>query len=45
LELSQLAAYEMYGADEVSSAGIITGIGSINGFVFEMMLTNIKNTI
>lgn len=28
LELSQLAAYEMYGADEVPSAGIITGIGS-----------------
>jgi 3-methylcrotonyl-CoA carboxylase beta subunit len=30
LELSQLAAYDMYTGD-VASAGIITGIGSING--------------
>ena len=30
LELSQLAAYEMYGA-EVPSAGIITGIGRVSG--------------
>ena len=31
MELSQLAAYQMYGNDEVSSAGIITGIGTIHG--------------
>ncbi|CAH1401588.1 unnamed protein product [Nezara viridula] len=31
LELSQLAGYDMYGADEVPSAGIITGIGRISG--------------
>lgn len=31
LELSQLAAYEMYGPDEISSAGIITGVGTVNG--------------
>jgi len=31
LELSQLAAYDMYGNDEVASAGIVTGVGSIHG--------------
>lgn len=31
LELSTLAAYEMYGKDKINSAGIITGIGRING--------------
>lgn len=31
LELSQLAAYDMYGADEICSAGIITGIGTVHG--------------
>lgn len=31
LELSTLAAYDMYGKDEINSAGIITGIGRIHG--------------
>lgn len=31
LELSQLAAYDVYGNDEVPSAGIITGVGTIEG--------------
>lgn len=31
LELSQLAAYNMYGKDEILSAGIITGIGTVFG--------------
>ncbi|RNA03520.1 methylcrotonoyl- carboxylase beta mitochondrial, partial [Brachionus plicatilis] len=31
LELSQLAAMNMYGQDEICSAGIITGIGTIQG--------------
>ncbi|XP_042898296.1 methylcrotonoyl-CoA carboxylase beta chain, mitochondrial [Parasteatoda tepidariorum] len=31
LELSQLAAYQVYGAEEVPAAGIITGIGLIHG--------------
>ncbi|XP_014287114.1 methylcrotonoyl-CoA carboxylase beta chain, mitochondrial [Halyomorpha halys] len=31
LEISPLAAYNMYGTDEVPSAGIITGIGRISG--------------
>lgn len=31
LELSQLAAHGMYGSEEVPSAGIVTGIGSIHG--------------
>jgi 3-methylcrotonyl-CoA carboxylase beta subunit len=31
LELSQLAAYEVYEPEEICSAGIITGIGTING--------------
>lgn len=31
LELSQLAAYDMYGKDEVLSAGIISGVGTIEG--------------
>ena len=31
LELSQLAAYNMYDQDYVPSAGIITGIGKVNG--------------
>lgn len=31
LELSQLAAYEMYGKEEVPAGGIITGIGRIRG--------------
>jgi len=31
LELSQLAAYKLYGKDEVPAAGIITGIGRVNG--------------
>ncbi|MEP4189599.1 MAG: carboxyl transferase domain-containing protein, partial [Sneathiella sp.] len=30
LELSQLAAYDMYGGD-INSAGIVTGIGRISG--------------
>ena len=30
LELSQLAAHDMYGADDVPSAGIVTGIGKIH---------------
>jgi 3-methylcrotonyl-CoA carboxylase beta subunit len=30
LELSQLAASDMYGSDEVPSAGIVTGIGKIH---------------
>ena len=31
LELSQLAAYDLYGSEEVPAAGIITGIGRVNG--------------
>ena len=31
LEFSQLAAYDMYGKDNVPAAGIITGIGRVNG--------------
>ena len=31
LEFSQLAAHEMYGKDNVPAAGIITGIGRIEG--------------
>lgn len=33
LELSPLAAYEMYQPDNVAAAGIITGIGQICGWV------------
>jgi 3-methylcrotonyl-CoA carboxylase beta subunit len=31
LELSQLAAYKVYGDEEVAAAGIITGIGRVSG--------------
>jgi 3-methylcrotonyl-CoA carboxylase beta subunit len=31
LELSQLAGYDMYGADEVPAGGIVTGIGTVSG--------------
>ena len=31
LEFSQLAAYEMYGKDNIPAAGIITGIGRVSG--------------
>lgn len=31
LELSQLAAWEMYGQEEVPAAGIITGVGRVSG--------------
>lgn len=31
LEFSQLAAHNMYGNDDVPAAGIITGIGQVNG--------------
>jgi len=31
LELSQLAAYDLYGDENVPAAGIITGIGRVNG--------------
>lgn len=31
LELSQLAAHDMYGKDEILSAGIITGVGTVSG--------------
>ena len=31
LEFSQLAAYKMYGEDEVPAAGVITGIGRVSG--------------
>jgi len=31
LELSQLAAYNLYGKEEVPAAGIITGIGRVSG--------------
>ena len=33
LELSQLAAYEVYGKEEVPAGGIITGIGRVRGSV------------
>uniref|UniRef100_A0A8R1IUB5 methylcrotonoyl-CoA carboxylase n=1 Tax=Caenorhabditis japonica TaxID=281687 RepID=A0A8R1IUB5_CAEJA len=33
LELSQLAGYQMYGAEEVPSGGILTGIGIVSGRV------------
>ena len=29
--MSQLAAYDLYGDEEVPAAGIITGIGRVNG--------------
>jgi 3-methylcrotonyl-CoA carboxylase beta subunit len=32
LEFSQLAAHNMYGKDDVPAAGIITGIGRVNGY-------------
>jgi acetyl-CoA carboxylase carboxyltransferase component len=32
LELSQLAALDVYGNEEVPSAGIITGVGSVEGY-------------
>jgi len=31
LELSQMAGFEMYGADEVPAGGIVTGIGTVEG--------------
>lgn len=31
LELSQLAAYQLYDKDEIASGGIVSGIGSVNG--------------
>jgi len=31
LELSQLAAYKLYGDEEVPAGGIITGIGRVSG--------------
>lgn len=31
LELSQLAAYKLYGDHDVPAAGIITGIGKVSG--------------
>ncbi|KAK6360454.1 hypothetical protein TWF730_006596 [Orbilia blumenaviensis] len=31
LELSQLAGYNLYGADEVPAGGIVTGIGRVSG--------------
>lgn len=31
LELSQFAAYEVYGADNIPAAGIITGVGRVSG--------------
>ena len=31
LEFSQLAAHDMYGKDDVPAAGVITGIGRVNG--------------
>jgi 3-methylcrotonyl-CoA carboxylase beta subunit len=31
LELSQFAGYKMYDRDEVSSGGLISGIGMIHG--------------
>ncbi len=33
LEFSQLAALNMYGVDEIASAGMITGIGRIQGLI------------
>ena len=33
LELSQLAGHQLYGAEEVPAAGIITGVGRISGSV------------
>lgn len=31
LEMSQLAGYALYGDEEVPAAGIITGIGQVEG--------------
>ena len=31
LEFSQLAAYKLYGEEEVPAGGIITGIGKVRG--------------
>jgi 3-methylcrotonyl-CoA carboxylase beta subunit len=31
LELSQLAGYLLYGDEEVPAAGVITGIGQVQG--------------
>jgi 3-methylcrotonyl-CoA carboxylase beta subunit len=33
LELSQLAAYKLYGEDDIPAAGIITGIGRVSGYI------------
>jgi 3-methylcrotonyl-CoA carboxylase beta subunit len=31
LELSQLAAYNLYGSEEVPAGGIVTGVGRVSG--------------
>lgn len=36
LELSQLAAYKLYEPDDVPAAGIITGIGKVSGYLFNI---------
>jgi len=42
LELSQLAGYEMYGADVVPAGGIVTGVGLIHGR-FHLVVANDPN--
>lgn len=37
LELSTLAAYDMYD-DKINSAGIVTGIGRIHGYVINQIV-------
>jgi acetyl-CoA carboxylase carboxyltransferase component len=37
LELSQLAALDVYGNEEVPSAGIITGVGSVEGYFIKII--------
>ena len=38
LELSQLAAYQLYGKEEVPAGGIVTGIGRVSGYGLNIWL-------
>jgi len=41
LELSQLAAYKLYGEEEVPAGGIITGVGRVSGSVYIVTYLNV----
>ena len=45
LELSQLAAYKLYGEEEVPAGGIITGIGRVFGSVWFVIYLSVSVTI